>query len=148
MADSLYKSKDLGRNLLLFEGLKFARTISPTDIDMMLESRGEVMVFGEFKHVNSGKLTKGQQILFENLIDNLRIPAIAFLAIHDAEGDVIAADCNIKGVYYNEEFKSTGSGKWLSKKWKEMSVKQFLNLIARKYKFHIDYDTTEDPHDS
>ncbi len=30
-------------------------------------------------------------------IDNLRVPAIAFLAVHDAEGDVIAADCNIKG---------------------------------------------------
>lgn len=137
MADSLYKSKDLGRNLLLFEGLTFDRSISPTDIDMMLESRGEVMVFGEFKHENSGKLTVGQKILFENLIDNLSIPAIAFLAVHDAEGDVMAADCSVKGVYYNEEFKATGYGKWNSKKWNEMSVKQFLTLISKKYGFAL-----------
>lgn len=135
MADSLYKSKDLGRNLLLFEGLTFQRSISPTDIDMMIESRGEIMIFGEFKHNNSGKLTTGQKILFENLINNLSIPAIAFLATHQYDGDVIAKDCNIKGVYYNHLFKSEGCGLWNSKKWNELTVNQLLNIISKKYGF-------------
>jgi len=135
MADSLYKSKDLGRNLILFEGLTFDRGISPTDIDMMIESRGEVMIFGEFKHESSGSLTTGQKILFENLIDNLKVPAIAFLATHSYDGDVIAADCKIKGVYYNSHFREENYGMWLSKKWNTLDVRGFLKLISNSYGF-------------
>ncbi len=147
MADSLYKSKDLGRNLLLFEGLTFGRTISPTDIDMMLESRGQIFILGEFKHMNNHEIPEGQRLLIERMIYSWDVPAIAFLATHRCDGDVTAADCKVRRIYYNEFFSEVHRGKWiptravknteLTNQLTGITVKEFVDILAEQYEFAL-----------
>ncbi len=147
MADSLYKSKDLGRNLLLFEGMKYARTIAPSDIDFMVESRGQIFILGEFKHMNNHEIPEGQRLLIERMIHSWDVPAIAFLATHRCEGDVTAADCKVRRIYYNEFFNEVHREKWIptrevknidiTNRLTGITVKQFVDTLAEEYGFAL-----------
>ena len=130
-----FKNKDHGRNLLLFKGMNYSSNITPTDIDFAFEYRRKLFILGEFKHNNSPKITDGQRFLVESLVDNMRIPCISFVANHDFDGDVMAKDCTIRGVYYNKHFKSANYGKWCSKGWNELTVGKFISGLGKKYGF-------------
>jgi len=66
-----------------YSGLRFERNITPTDIDLAVDFGGRAFVFAELKFEGS-PITTGQRKFFENLIYNLKRPAIVFVACHNA----------------------------------------------------------------
>lgn len=69
-----------------FSGLRWG-TITPTDIDLFLDFRNYLFVFGEAKH-NTTELPKGQRIALERLCDATRKSgrvAMALICSHNTD---------------------------------------------------------------
>lgn len=100
---------------MTFTGQNGSSTISPTDLDGMIEYHGKCFILFEFKYGDAG-LTSGQRIAFERLIDSITKPALLIVANHDtpaASGEPIdAANATVRAAY----------GKWRANqkpKWHE-----------------------------
>lgn len=96
-----YRNTDKGRRLILFAGLKYERSITPTDVDLMLEFADSCYIFGEFKEAGA-PLPNGQRMLLERLCQRVGPVALAFVAEHSPDpGDIVAAPCNVVQTYRN-----------------------------------------------
>lgn len=80
-----------------------------TDIDAMIEYKDKYYIFIEVKHTN-GKLTTGQKILLERLVDsisNKKRKAIALVAKHSVRypENIELTDCEVTDFYYKGVWK-------------------------------------------
>ena len=90
------RNRQFASQLRLFEGLKWG-TITPTDIDGLIDFSGEAFVFIETKRAGSS-LPLGQRIALEHLTDLINAtgtPCVALVAVHTSDGDIRVADCEV-----------------------------------------------------
>ena len=109
MADrGVYEHPGRGRQLLRFDGMRFLNTITPTDIDAMIEVKDTVLVFFEVKLREKG-VPMGQRIALERLVKDAKRAgkhAIAIVCEHDVDDsqqDVYLKDLNVREVYTSEK---------------------------------------------
>lgn len=80
--------------LRLFEGLRWG-SITPTDVDGLIDFGGEAFVFIEVKHEGAG-LPLGQRLALERLTDLINgtgVPCVTLVATHVSDTDIMVADC-------------------------------------------------------
>lgn len=127
--DDLIRSNGAFRQMCDFRHMRYARGITPTDIDFFLEFDNDVFVLGELKHKNS-ELPKGQRTALVNLADCVTPPKRVLLVVakHQAETN---EDIDVANAVVSE-YRSRGQWRTLSK---PVTVKklidEFLNTIGR-----------------
>ena len=80
----VYENPNRGRQLLRFDDMRFLNSITPTDIDAMIEVRDRVLVFFEAK-LRGKDVPRGQRIALERLVLNAKSAgkhAIAIVGEH------------------------------------------------------------------
>lgn len=132
----VYKSKYRGRQLLLFDGMRYDN-ITPTDIDATIEYKDRAVIFIEVK-LRKVDVPLGQRVMLERFVDDFRNAgkdAIAIIAEHevkDAEQDILLKDCTVREIYYKRK-NNDKRCMWRSPKG-EITVKQltdsFIELNA------------------
>lgn len=100
--DTLIHSRDRMRQIISFDGHDIG-TITPTDIDFLIEYKKRFVIFGEYKH-GDAPLPQGQALAFERICDAIEptMPAYCFLAHHyvdDCSHDVNAWDALVSRIY-------------------------------------------------
>jgi len=116
--------------LISFSGLRWG-TITPTDIDGVIDYYGIASVFYEFKYA-AAELQRGQELCLERLVDDAihaRKKAVAILARHDvynATTDVRAKDCLVDRAYIGEKQSANGKGIWIPD-GKGRTIQQFTD---------------------
>ena len=96
-----------------FTGLQYG-TITPTDIDGLIEYQDKAYVFIELKHADV-ELPYGQRLALERLTDDLEKtgkPSICIVASHqvdDPKKDVKVAETLVKQYYWNGKWKTAKS---------------------------------------
>lgn len=104
MSDGKIKNRKQAQQLRDFSGLRFG-SITPTDIDAMIEYKDKAYVIVEGKY-KSGTLQGGQKLAFERLCDDLgtQKPSLLIVAKHNVEAgsdkDVDYANCDVAGYRY------------------------------------------------
>ena len=112
----VYENPNRGRQLLRFDDMRFLNSITPTDIDAMIEVRDRVLVFFEAK-LRGKDVPRGQRIALERLVLNAKSAgkhAIAIVGEHcvdDTNKDIFLKDLNVREVFTSE------SMKWQPPKW-------------------------------
>lgn len=97
----------------------------PSDIDMFYIGKNKTLIVGEIKN-ELGKLTGGQRILYETLIDNWKYDGMALFIIHNKyvqNGDkkVDVPECEIREYYYKNH-------------WHKPKNKLLVKDVLEKYK--------------
>lgn len=102
------RSEERARQLLRFDGMEFG-TITPTDIDGLIEYRNKCYVFYEAKYNGSG-IPCGQRLAIERICNDLQKtkPAIALLVTHESDGDIYLADTLVEAWYHKGEWHLEG----------------------------------------
>lgn len=79
--------------------------IHPTDIDAVIDWKSKGFIFTEYKYKDA-EFPKGQELMYERLCDNLKIPAITILASHDTPATemVDGGKAKVLRVYFNHEW--------------------------------------------
>lgn len=94
--------------VIKFTGLERHRGIRPTDIDGIIDYKGNAFFIFEIKHnwARRALFAYGQTLALKNLINALSVPAIVVIATHDKDKgeDILAKDCIVQRYYIN--------GKW------------------------------------
>ena len=114
--------RDRAKQLISFGGLIRRRSISPTDIDFLIDYNGKSFVYGEFKLIGAEE-KKGQIRALENLVNShekaLHL-SCAFIVYHNVpiNDDIIPEILLINRVYHNE--------KWNDWSLKNATVLEFL----------------------
>ena len=81
----------------------FSGSITPTDIDGVLEYHDKCFVFFELKYTG-GEIGNGQRIALSRIVSSLNKPAVLFLAYHnvyDCEKDIDVSRCIVSWHYSN-----------------------------------------------
>jgi len=98
----IYNVEKLKRPVV-FDGLPFIGTCSPTDIDFFIEVGDQRrMIIGDFKE-HGKDLRRAQRILFERMVDawsDYGYRSVAFLAWHPEDAEVIYAATTILAESY------------------------------------------------
>lgn len=104
MNRGVIQHRNRARQIVDFSGLKIG-TITPTDIDGLIEYKNKLYLFFELKLIGVS-LPYGQELALTRLIDSLNKPAILFVAEHatPANEDIAAAGCVILKYYYAKEW--------------------------------------------
>lgn len=109
---------DRARQVIEFTDLRY-NSITPTDIDGLIEYRNKAYIFIELKHGDT-PMPKGQELAITRLVDDLsrcgKICA-AFLCEHnvdDCEINVKAADSIVRRTYFKHKWHD-GSNRKLKK---------------------------------
>jgi len=106
------------RQICSFRGFRFG-TISPTDLDALIEFRRLAYVFFEFKY-GAIPIGRGQMLALTELADDVTRAgkeAIVIVAEHDIAdpaADIIAAETIVREVYYRGDWFALegGRGQW------------------------------------
>jgi hypothetical protein len=115
--------------LLAFDGLEWGK-IRPTDLDISLDFKQRLFVFGELKQSHAS-LTVGQRIHLEGLVKGLKAgnrDAVAFLAKHDTpdtEHDVHVAQATVVSFFDGVQ--------WKPPKKARTNVKEFIDGCREEY---------------
>ena len=131
MQSELIYNRDKAKQLLAFDGMQYG-LCRPTDIDLSMDYKGNVFVFGELKEGRK-MLTTGQKIHLRYLCDaiaNGGTNVVAFLAHHtekDSENDVRVADAVVY-MYYTGD----GTGKWKIIEEQRTSVDAFIQQTVKE----------------
>ena len=129
-ARGVYKNEKRGRQLLLFDGLKYG-SITPTDIDGLIEYRNYLWLIYEAKFAGKD-VPQGQRVALERLIRNIRIAkkhGIAMIVEHKVQStasDVYLKDCMVR------ELITTENLRWRPPKY-EITVKEITDLYIGYY---------------
>lgn len=97
--------KAKARQLVIFEGMKWG-TITPTDIDAVLDFGGRLIIFIEVKY-GLNDITTGQRILFERLCDFINTKdrvAVGIVCNHSSQSDISLRECFVYKVRYKYEW--------------------------------------------
>ena len=126
----VYQSFTRGRQLLRFDGFKYG-TITPTDIDGMIDYHNSVLVLFEAKLAGKDVPT-GQRVALERLIQDAArankhgIAMIIEHNINDFRRDVYATDCTVREVYTTEK------RRWRPPKW-HITAKEMTDCYISHY---------------
>jgi hypothetical protein len=84
-----------------FSGLLFGKnnTITPTDIDGLIEYENKGFIFIEAKYGKTD-IPYGQKLALQRLVDNLKKQSILFVARHNSDGDIDMANAIVTEYYY------------------------------------------------
>ena len=92
-----------------FSGLLFANSITPTDIDGLIEYKNKLFIFIELKY-NGMALPAGQQLALERLVDALQAThkSILLVAMHNTPADqsIEVSSCPVVLYYYKKFWRS------------------------------------------
>lgn len=119
------------RQLIEFTGLNYD-SISPTDVDGLIEYKDKAYVIFELKH-NGAEMPRGQRLAFERMVydfEKRSKKAIAIVAEHDvtdASKSVLAKDSIVRELY------QTGERKWRPPNHK-MTLKELIDAYIEKIK--------------
>lgn len=108
---SSFKYRGRARQLIDFEGIKYG-SITPTDIDGLIEYKNKAFLFWEFK-LEGMKMPRGQELALTRLVDlaaGAGKAAAFFFCVHkvvNTDADVIAADAIVTDIYYEGEWYKT-----------------------------------------
>jgi len=89
-----------------FSGLRFG-TITPTDIDGMIEYQNRAYVYIELKHQRA-ELPPGQKLAFQRQCDDMQKvkPTLFIIASHDTDGDIDVANTEVVEYRYHKRWKT------------------------------------------
>lgn len=102
------RHRDRKRQIVDFSGLKYG-TITPTDLDLLIDYHDEAFVYGELKH-RDAKLDYGQKTALTRTVDRIRksgARAVLFVASHcidDPREDIPADLCTVRARYENGDW--------------------------------------------
>lgn len=128
--ESLVKHRERAKQIIDFTGLQWD-TITPTDIDGLIEYKNKAMVFMEFKY-NDAQMPKGQELALQRLADDSQKvgkEATVLECIHfvgDCNDDVIATDAIVRRIYYK--------GKWYDdgKSTVKDKIDSFISYVSNR----------------
>ena len=94
--------RERAQQIVDFSGLCFG-TITPTDIDGLIEYRNRCFLFVEFKHVSKPEIDDGQRLALERMARGLRKPTFVLHAVHNVPShvDIDAAGALVHRLYLN-----------------------------------------------
>ena len=125
-----------GRQLLRFDGMIPQRedlcSITPTDIDAVIDVRNRMLILFEAKY-NGKEVPQGQKKALERLVDDAKSAgknAIAIVCDHNVEDvnkDVFLKDAIAREVYETEH------QEWRPMKRKGMTAKELADFYIRTY---------------
>ena len=127
------------QQIIDFSGLRFG-TITPTDIDGVIEYRGKAFIYYEFKYQDA-PVKRGQQVAFEEaVISHLQAGRKAIVMIlehdiHDCKDDIQAANCRVREFYLVPE-----KG-WVKPKANETAhslTQKFFEEVEKKVRSGVD----------
>lgn len=104
----VYEHPIRGKQLLRFDGMRFLDSITPTDIDALIEVRNQIVVFFEAK-LKDKEVPFGQKLALERLVRNAGRAgkhAIAIIGEHnitDPSEDVFLKDLLVREVFTTEQ---------------------------------------------
>lgn len=104
----VYEHPNRGKQLLRFDGMRFLDSITPTDIDALIEVRNQIVVFFEAK-LKDKEVPFGQKLALERLVKNAGRAgkhAIAIIGEHnvtDPSEDVFLKDLLVREVFTTEQ---------------------------------------------
>ena len=107
------------KQIINFDGMKYGenKTITPMDIDLFFEERGNTFVFAELKYGSAiQKFGGGQKLALERLADALfdaGRQSVVFLCRHNVKNrhaDVMARTAHVEKVYYNHKWHDWNGG--------------------------------------
>lgn len=107
------QNRDRARQIIDFSGMRLG-SITPTDIDGLIEKDNRIFIFFEFKY-NDAVMSMGQRIALERLVDDTARAgkeAVLFLCrhfVHDCNEDVDASKGLVTDIYWKGKwYKGTG----------------------------------------
>jgi len=119
-------NRDFATQIRDFSGLLFG-TITPTDIDGLIDFHNKLFVLMEFKYKDT-PLPRGQQLAIERLVDLIFASGklgIGIIAYHSTDGDIDCALCTVR------EYR------W-KKRWhlptKPITVREVIDRMLLKHK--------------
>ena len=92
----LIRNREHAGQIRLFAGMRWG-TITPTDIDGLIDFGGEAFVIIETKY-GDAKLPTGQRLALERLADVISStgrPCVALVASHHSSGDIVVGECQV-----------------------------------------------------
>ena len=101
------RNKEYAKQLNDFSKMDLG-TITPTDVDMLIEYKNKLYIFGEGKHVMADEMPRGQELALTRLCTDLqyRKPSLLIYFEHsflpDVEVDV--SGCRVKRYYYKNKW--------------------------------------------
>jgi hypothetical protein len=104
-----------------FGGMNWGK-IMPTDLDGLIEYRDKCFIFFELKHGNKTQLPDGQKLALVRLIDNLKKPAILFVATDESNQSTVYARSMIVREYYYQK-------KWYPMNGSNITLKYFVDFF-------------------
>ena len=128
MRSDLIRNRDNAKQILAFDGLEYGK-VRPTDIDVSIDFKQRLFIFGELKGTHAN-LTVGQRIHLEGLVKGLRAggkDAVAFLAFHDTpdhEQDVHVAETYVASYFDGSQWKPPS---------KKQTVKEFIDVCREEH---------------
>ena len=105
-----YEHPDRGKQLLRFDGMQFLGSITPTDIDGLIEVRNQIIIFFEAK-LQDKDVPFGQRLALERLVKDAGRAgkhAIAIIGEHnikDPSEDVFLKDLFVREVFTTESMR-------------------------------------------
>ena len=121
----MFRNKDYARQLKDFSGLRW-KSISPTDIDALLEFNNKLFILVETKF-RDAPIPYGQLLALERVagcIKDTGKAAIVCVTSHNEEGDIDMAQTIVRQYWEN--------GAW-EKEVPEINLKDFVDLMRGKY---------------
>ena len=100
--------------------------ITPSDVDFIIEYKNKLFIIGEMKHGDS-EMPRGQEIALERLVDNIKKPALLFVASftdidQDDEGRIVWTRC------FTSKYRHQGI--WYTSK---VNTKDLCDRFIKKY---------------
>ena len=123
------------KQLIDFQGLGLDRGIHPTDIDGIIEYHDLRYIVFEIKNIHA-QLPTGQRLALQRMVDDFARAGkrtVVVIAEHNTDpkdGPVIAANCNVREVYF-----------WNEHRWRRPHKKMTLRELVDVF---LDY-STDDP---
>lgn len=126
----VYQNANRGRQLLRFDGFQYG-TITPTDIDAVIEYHDQIWVLFEAKLIGKA-VPNGQRTLLERGIHDAvkakkhGIALIVEHSVNDPNKDIILKDCMVREVYTTEDMR------WRPPKW-TINAKDMTDAYINHY---------------
>lgn len=104
MQRGVIRNPEYAKQLKDFSGLSFG-TITPTDVDGMIEYRNKGFIFFESKY-GGAEMPEGQRLALERLVEDHKKPAILFSCVHNTPSSEVIdfAKIIVKKYYFKGEW--------------------------------------------
>ena len=124
----LLNNSNLAKQGIDFSGLQWGK-IHPSDVDLVLEIKNEVLILGEFKYKGS-EIPTGQRLMLERLCNSWHTGKSFIIFAHHEHDDettnIPLLKCEVYKLYYQ--------GKWYNRSG---SVKDKVEDILKYFKIEL-----------